>query len=258
MNVLKEKIMSGKRLCGTHVSMSEPTMCEVIGHLGFDFIWVDMEHSYLSCQDVLIHANAGRAAGTPVIVRVPQHDLTYTKKIMEMGVDGIIFPMIEDAKDMEKWLSMTLYPPYGKRGYGPLRAVRYGLDPSDEYINQGHIQNICRFIQIERISAVEDIEAIASNPYLDGIFFGPFDLSGSINQLGNLYGDDVTALIRRTVEIMKKHNKAIGISIGTTDEKELRHWQDLGIQILSVASDYGYILSGASDVLNKLHTIQAE
>ena len=153
---------------------------------------------------------------------------------------------------------MTLYPPYGKRGYGPIRAVRYGLDPSDEYINQGHIQNICRFIQIERISAVEDIEAIASNPYLDGIFFGPFDLSGSINQLGNLYGDDVTALIRRTVEIMKNHNKAIGISIGTTDEKELRHWQDLGIQILSVASDYGYILSGASDVLNKLHTVQAE
>ena len=258
MNTLKEKINGGRRLCGTHVSLAEPSVCEIIGNLGFDFIWIDMEHSYLSCKDVLIHANAARATGTPVIVRVPQHDLTYTKRILEMGVEGIIFPMVRSAEEMNELLSYTLYPPYGCRGCGPQRAIRYGLDDMDTYIDQGHIYNICRFIQIEHIQAVDEIENIASNPYLDGIFFGPYDLSGSINQLGRIFSEDTTALIKRAVDVLRKYGKAIGVSTLSNDEKVLLHWQELGIQILSAGADINYILAGATDVRTKLNILQAE
>ena len=258
MSLLKEKINAGQSLCGTHVTLAEPSVCEMLGYLGYDFIWVDMEHTYLTCKDVLIHANAARSAGTPVFVRVPQHDLTYTKRILEMGVEGIIFPMVKSAKEMEELLSYTLYPPYGARGCGPQRAIRYGLDRMDNYIDQGHLKEVCRFIQIEHIDAVKDIEAIASHPYLDGIFFGPFDLSGSINQLGKIFDDDTTELIRHVVDVMKKHGKAIGVSTHSADEKVFRHWQDLGVQIIAAGADYSYIMAGATDVKNKLISLQSE
>ena len=258
MNLLKEKIKAGGRLCGTHVSLAEPSLCEIIGNLGFDFIWIDMEHSYLSCKDVIIHANAARTTGTPVIVRVPQHDLTYTKRVLEMGVEGIIFPMVKNAEEMNELLSFTLYPPYGARGFGPQRAIGYGYEDVNAYIGKGHIHDFCRFIQIEHIDAVKDIEAIASNPYLDGVFFGPNDLSGSINQLLKVYEKDTADLICHAIEVLKKHGKAIGVSTGSTDEKVLRYWQSMGIQILSAGADYGYVLAGASDLRAKLNAVQKE
>ena len=260
MNIktLKEKVAACEKICGTHVSLVDPVVCEIIGYLGFDFIWIDMEHSFLSCKEVLIHANAARAAGTPVIVRVPQHDLTVTKRIMEMGVEGIIFPMIHSAAEMEEMLSYTLYPPYGQRGFGPQRAVRYGLDDEEEYIDQGHLKKVCRFIQIEHIQAVEEIEKIAAHPYLDGIIFGPYDLSGSINQLGKVYDKDTTDLIRRVNEVMKKHGKTIGVSTGSTDPVVLKYWHDLGINMISAGADYAYVRACAQDMLKKLRDTQSE
>ena len=256
MKTLKEKVKTCEKICGTHVSMADPSSCEIIGNLGYDFIWVDMEHSFLSAKDVFIHANAARAAGTPIIVRVPQHDLTVTKRIMEMGVEGIIFPMIHNAAEMEEMLSYTLYPPYGQRGFGPQRAIRYGLDNVDTYTGTGHINKICRFIQIEHINAVKEIEQIASHPYLDGIFFGPNDLSGSINQLGKVYDTDTTDLIKRAIKVLKEHGKSIGVSTCSTDLEVLKHWNDLGINMISAGADYDYVLTSAQNTLSELHSVQ--
>lgn len=257
MKTLKEKVKNCEEICGTHVSLAEPSVCEIIGYLGFDFIWVDMEHSFLTAKDVFIHANAARAAGTPVIVRIPQGDLTFIKRIMEMGVEGIVFPMIKSADEFEEMMSYTLYPPYGKRGFGPQRAIRYGLDDVDEYIGEGHINRFCRFIQIEHINAVNEIERIASNPYLDGIFFGPNDLSGSINQLGRVYDKDTTDLIKHTVKVLKAHGKSIGVSTGSTEPEVLEHWHSLGINMISSGADFEYLRVCASETLKRLRKVQS-
>lgn len=256
MKTLKEKVKACEKICGTHVSMADPSSCEIIGNLGYDFIWVDMEHSFLSEKDVFIHANAARATGTPIIVRVPQHDLTVTKRMMEIGVDGIVFPMIHNAAEMEEMLSYTLYPPYGQRGFGPQRAIRYGLDDVETYIGEGHINKVCRFVQIEHISAVKEIEQIASHPYLDGIIFGPYDLSGSINQLGRPYDTDTTDMIKHVIKVLKKHGKSVGVSTGSSSPDIIKHWNNLGINMISAGADYDYVLSGAQKTLSVLHSVQ--
>ena len=175
MVTLKEKIKAGKPICGTHVQLSDPAICEIFGQLGYDYIWLDMEHSTLSFREVYNSMNAANLRGTPVIVRVPQDDLTFTKKVMEMGPDGIIFPMVNTSEEADRLIGYTLYPPYGKRGFGPLRAVRYGDVDAKEYTSQGHLE-VCRFIQIESTVAIENLEKIAENPYIDGFIFGPVDL----------------------------------------------------------------------------------
>lgn len=241
---LREKVLEKQNICGTHITMTDPSIAEMMGYIGFDFIWIDLEHAYISFEQLYSMINCAKAAGTATIVRVPQHDFTYTKKVMEMGVDGIIFPMIKDAKEAEEMINYTLYPPLGNRGCGPKRAVKFGLDDEPEYFRNGHTKT-CRFIQIERESAVDDLENIVKNPYIDGYIFGLMDLSGSINELGNCLGENNLKLVKRTIEVMNKYNKTIGISMTPNDEELMRTYFDMGINMISAGADFDHIVKGA-------------
>ena len=244
MNALKEKIRSGRPICGTHVQLTDPATCEIFGAAGFDFLWVDMEHTVLEPKDVLAHLTAARAAGVSVIVRVPADDLTATKKVLEMGPDGIIFPMVRTARQADTLMSWTLYPPHGERGFGPMGAIRYGWDDADEYVGPGHL-DLCRFIQIEQKETVDNLEEIVKNPWIDGYIFGPNDLSGSLGMIHRVFEPEVRAEMERAVSILRKHGKYVGLSTGDTDPAVIRYWHDMGISMISAGADNGYLLAGA-------------
>jgi 2-dehydro-3-deoxyglucarate aldolase/4-hydroxy-2-oxoheptanedioate aldolase len=253
---LKEKVKRKMKICGTHVSMIDPCICDMIGSLkGYDFIWVDMEHSYVSFQNLLTHLSAAHSVGASVIVRVPQHDLTYVKKVTEMGIDGIIFPMVKDASEAEELIKYTLYPPYGNRGFGPMGAIKYGIEDANEFSRRGHIDKMCRFIQIENKTAVDEIEKITKIEYLDGCIFGPNDLSGSINELGNVFGENNIKLIKKAVAVLNDSDKITGLSTYSTDEKVLKFWDNLGIQMISSGSDYEAVWKTALTTLNTLKKV---
>ena len=95
---LKEKIKNKQKTIGMHVETNELISARIAGLAGFDFVWVDLEHSNISLEKLLGHIIAIQSTGTAVIVRVPVNDLTYTKKVVEMGPDGIIFPMIRSVE----------------------------------------------------------------------------------------------------------------------------------------------------------------
>ena len=246
---VKDKIMRVAPLRGTHVNLVDPIVTEILGSLGYDFLWVDMEHTALSCEQVYHHLLAAKAVGTPVFVRVPAEDLTVTKKVLEMGIDGIIFPMVRDAKHAKALLDWTLYPPYGKRGCGPKGAVRYGMDSEPAYYGEGHLQ-LCRFVQIELESAAEDAQAIAALPYLDGCILGMHDLSGSIGRLGDVFCERNLELANQTIAAFK--GKTVGVSTYATDAQTLRRYQDMGINMISAGADYEYIARGAMQTMATL------
>lgn len=258
MSALQEKIKAGKPICGTHVQLSDPAICEIFGQLGYDYIWLDMEHSTLSFREVYNSMNAANLRGTPVIVRVPQDDLTFTKKVMEMGPDGIIFPMVNTPEEADRLIGYTLYPPYGKRGFGPLRAVRYGDVDAKEYTSQGHLE-VCRFIQIESTVAIENLEKIAENPYIDGFIFGPVDLSGSVGCLTEVLDEngETQKWMRKAIQILKAKGKYIGISYGDTRPEVIRHWHEMGIDMISVGSDFGYLYEQGKQSLETLRAVHA-
>lgn len=252
MNTLKEKIKNKEKICGTHINLNDPCISKIVAKLNFDYIWIDMEHSYLSYANLMAHINTIQGYGVPVIVRIPQHDFTAAKKIIEMGPDGVIFPMIKNKEEADKMISYTLYPPYGNRGYGPLNAVSFGVDDVDEYIHTNH-KNMCRFIQIEHADLVGDLERVVTNPYIDGYIFGPNDLSGSINELTNVFGEKTQQLIKKSIEILNKHDKYIGLSTGDTNPEIIKRWHDLGIHMISAASDLGNLTTASRSILNTLH-----
>ena len=115
--MLKQKIQNHEKLIGMYLHLNDVAIAKIAAISGYDYVWVDLEHSCLSLENLLASVMILRAHGTAVIVRVPQNDLTYTKKVLEMGVDGIIFPMVHSAEEAGERIASTLYPPYGTRGF---------------------------------------------------------------------------------------------------------------------------------------------
>ena len=254
MNI-KEKVLERQPIFGTHVNLTDPIVTEIFASLEYDFIWVDMEHTALSCEQVYHHLLAAKAGGTPVFVRVPADDLTVTKKVLEMGIDGIVFPMVRDAEHAKKLLANTLYPPYGTRGCGPKGAVRYGLDSESYYYGEGHLK-LCRFVQVELESATKEADKIAAIPYLDGCVLGMHDLSGSINRLGDIFCEENLNLAKHTIRAFQEAGRMVGVSTFATDKETLQRYYEMGIRMISSGADYDYVLKNAKGTLEVLNMVK--
>ena len=241
---LKERVKKGEKLIGTYVQLSDISIARILAMAGFDFVWVDTEHSYMSYETLLCHVMAIRAEGVPVVVRAPQNDLTAAKKILEMGVDGIIYPMVRSAAEAKAVTDFTFYPPRGQRGFGPMNAIDYGFTPAFEYTKK-NFEELCCFIQIEHKDTVEALDEIMENPHIDGYIFGPNDLSGSYGMLGEIFSEPITEVIRSTVERLHRAGKYVGIASGGYSEEILAHWSSFGPEMLSAGADFDYLRDGA-------------
>ncbi len=251
MNCFKDRLLAGEALMGFHISMCDPITTEIAGNAGFDYVWIDTEHSAIDYQSALMHIIAARASGVASLVRVAWSEPHLAKRILEMGSDGIIFPMINTREDADRAMDACVYPPAGKRGFGPLRASKYGMEDLQAYIEESQ-DRLCRFIQIEHADAVNNLEDILENPYIDGCIIGPCDLSGSIGELNQVYGERTVDLIEKAAAICKARSIPIGISIGMVNEDEFRFWQSKGMQFISAGSDFGSVGLGARTVLNTM------
>ena len=258
MNPLRVKLNAGEKICGTLVSLTDPCLCEIMGNIGYDCVWIDMEHTYMSYKEVLCHLNASKASGIPAVIRLPQNDLTATKKILEMGPDGIIFPMVTSAAQLKELIEMTLYPPYGTRGFGPMRAIGYGANSAKEYVTEKSLE-ICRFVQIEHIDFIEDLEEVLKIPYVDGFIFGPNDLSASLGEFLDVFEETTFSKIKEVTAELKKRGKIVGLA-GGMSEREIRNWSRLDLDMLFCGADWCYVYDRGNTTLQlmKEHYLQSE
>lgn len=122
-----------------------------------------------------MHILAAQAKGMAAIVRIPYVEPFLAKRVLEMGPDGIIFPMIRDADMARQAMNHCLYPPRGTRGFGAARAWNYGVMGLESYLDTLD-DSLCKFIQFELKEAVDNIDEILKVPYVDGYVVGPLDL----------------------------------------------------------------------------------
>lgn len=248
---LAQKIQNQRLAIGSHVGFDSPFATEMIANQGFDFIWIDAEHSALDKKDIQTHLLACRAAGAAGIVRVPWNDHTFIKGILDMGADGIIIPMICSYEEAAAAVAATHYPPAGIRGMGTRRACGYGEWDKPAYVadSDSHVWTI---LQIEHIDVVKDLERIASLPGVSAFVIGPNDFSMSMNTLERSYkpGDsEVKAQFDKIAEILKKTGKPFGVS-GAYSESFVRDWIARGVSFISMGFDFNYVVNGAKAVMD--------
>ena len=246
MNKFRQRLLEHEKLIGMEADLCDPCISEMIALQGFDFIWIDTEHEAMDYHTALMHIIAAHSGGAASLVRIPWNEPYLAKRILEMGPDGIIFPMINTYEEAKKAIDSCLYPPLGNRGFGPRRAVGYDGDNNNSYI--ANLPDLfCRFVQIEHINAIGVIEKMAEIPCLDGFIIGPCDLSGSIGKLNDLYCPETVEKIDMVISICKKTGKPVGVNIGGMTEKEHCWWFERGIDFISSGSDIGSIVAKAKE-----------
>lgn len=248
-NEFRKALESGRRLFGTHVNLTDYRVCEMLGAIGFDYLWIDMEHIATSFSDMERHLIAAKAAGTPAMVRVRWNDIPDIKRVLEAGPAAIVVPMVNSVEEAQHAIDTCIYPPDGKRGFGPCRAIRYGLDSVQDYIAEGSKQ-LVRILQVETAAAVEAMEEVAKIPYVDAFLIGPMDLSGSVGELSHtMDGPKTNVLIDMAIAKAHAAGKPIGLSTGSDSPIELAHWMQKGVDFISASTDMWSILNSARNLL---------
>lgn len=233
---------------GTHCWSADPSLYEICGRLGYDYVWIDNEHGGMSHPMIasgIISANASNCAA---IVRVPGHCMEDVKPILEMGPQGIVFPMVNTAQEAEECVKHCLYPPKGTRSYGPLRAIDYYQISLETYLDQVE-RNTLRFVQCEHVESVRNLYEILEVPGVDVIICGPMDLSASLGKLGQLTDSEVVEYMNTVIRICKERQKPFGVSLGN-NWPLAKYWLEQGANFVSTANVYDYFVAGSRETLN--------
>jgi 2-keto-3-deoxy-L-rhamnonate aldolase RhmA len=254
---LQEKLKKNELRIGTHVAFESPFFTEALGGIGFDFVWIDGEHGAIDSLDIEHHVMACRAAGAASFVRVPWAEIYLVKKVIDMGADAIVFPMICSKEDAEKAVSFCRYPPAGIRGFGIRRACNYQLDDKTDYIKNSD-SRVWKIMQIEHINGFKNLEEIAGLEGVDSICFGPNDFACSLGYVGTPYGQEETLDYFRTgVEKVKRSGKPVGVSIGY-DNSAVKFWMGLGVDWIGIGQDFNFMTAMAVNAFNDAKRIAKE
>ncbi len=252
LTALDLKLKNHAPIYGSHVFIGNPALTECMAQTGFDVLWIDMEHTAIDNESLLMNLIAAKAGGTPAWVRIRWNDPVLAKPVLDMGADGVIFPYIRTAEEAQAAVCACLYPPEGVRGYGPLRALRYGEIPQMEFVTSTY-RNCKRIIQIEHIDAVTNLREIVKVKDIDAFIFGPNDLSGSLGLIGQVRHPDCLRVYEEAAKILRESGIPFGVATGF-DSEWLNYWKNLGASIFFCGHDAAYVQSGATALLSDFQT----
>jgi 2-keto-3-deoxy-L-rhamnonate aldolase RhmA len=224
-----------KATIGSWITLSNPSIAEIMADAGFDWLCIDMEHTVTDYHEAQQLIMAIQSKGLKAFVRVGENNARIIKRILDAGADGIIVPSVNSAAEAQKAVDAMNYPPVGKRGVGLARAQGYGFN-FDHYrdIASKKIQLI---VQIEHINAIKELDAILSIDEVDGSFIGPYDLSGSIGKPGQWDEPEVLAALIIYEETVKKYDKLIGFHVVPPDFNLVLEKQNKGYNFIAFSFD---------------------
>ncbi len=224
------RLRRGDRMIGAFVTLPALEVAEVMSAVGLDWLLIDCEHAPL---DALWAQRLLQAARVPGVLRVADGHEATLKRALDTGAAGVVVPMVNTAQQARSIVSFCKYPPLGSRGVGIVRAQGYGLG-FQEYVAHAN-ESTAVIVQVEHISAVENIDAIVGVPGVDAVFVGPYDLSGSMGRLGEVDHIDVLAAIEGVRFACERAGMPLGIYVGSA--AAAKPYLEKGFTLVTVGID---------------------
>jgi 2-keto-3-deoxy-L-rhamnonate aldolase RhmA len=241
---LRDKWRAGLPTAGIWMRLSDPTVAEIIGPLGLDWVLVDVEHSALDLQTLQALMIALHDSATVPLVRVPWNDFVFIKRVLDLGAEGVLVPHVGSAEEAEAAVRACKYPPQGNRGTGPRRPSHYGARER-QYLAEANERTVA-LVMIETAAAVRDIDRILAASELDGIVVGPVDLAASMGLLPDFEHPDVEAAIETVIA----RARAARVPFGTgRSVQDATPWLQRGAQIIPIGDDEAFIQRGVQTAL---------
>ncbi|MEB3245156.1 MAG: aldolase/citrate lyase family protein [Vampirovibrionales bacterium] len=253
----RQRLNANTVLHGAIVQLSGPESVAILSSLGFDWLWLDMEHT---AHDIswLIHALDACAPECAPLVRIPDLSNLWIKKALDAGAAGIICPQVHSAQMAETLVAYCKYPQDAKflsgkglRSAGPLRAAGYGTRALQSTLAEAN-QSVCVLPQIESSEGVAAIDEILAVDGVDGVLLGPLDLSASLCVLGQMDHPRVLDALETVKRACKNAGKACGLYCANPAQ-QLKAFTEQGITLPVLGTDVGLLGSAAKAVLAQAH-----
>lgn len=239
---------------GTWIISASPVVAEAIGHAGFDWVVIDMEHAPLDTMQVLQLLQALGSTRVVQIVRVPWNDAVMVKRVLDAGAQTVLFPFVQNAVEAAHAVAATRYPPRGRRGMSDMsRASKFGSVPN--YLLKADA-GMGVIVQLESPPALQQLETIAAVEGVDALFIDPADLSAGMGHVGQFTHPAVMQAMADAARRCRQLGKPIGTAAGTPEV--LTQYRAMGYDFVAVASDLGLLMQGAQRALRALRMADGE
>ncbi len=259
-NRFKQAMAQRQAQIGLWLGLADAYSAEILAGTGYDWLLVDGEHAPNDLRSILhqLQAIASATSALPPgvqpphpVARVPVGDTALIKQFLDLGVQTLLVPMVDTAEQAQQLVRATRYAPEGVRGMGSALARSSRWQAYPQYVHEAN-QQICLLVQAETVEAMNNLDAIAATPGVDGVFIGPVDLSASMGHPGNPGHPEVQAAIHDGIARILRAGKAPGIL--ATTESQARQWLAAGALFVAVGVDTMLLASAAQDLLARFRT----
>lgn len=234
-------------LIGAAVQSYNPVFVEIIAKLGYDIVWIEMEHCFITFAQAADLCRTAAGVGLLTMIRIPDSRRENVLKAAECAPDVIDLPMGNSVRELAELVSYARYAPEGKRGFfGSSRAVDYSLSGDIAEVQRRINSDLCLLSQIETREAVERAEELCGVPGIDGIFIGPGDLSASLGVPGQTGHPMVVEAAEKAISVATSAGKLVAMACGPSVAAS---WCEKGVQVLFICGEASCIAEGARSAL---------
>ncbi len=244
-NTFKQALAEGRRQIGLWVTFAHQPIAEVLADSGFDWLLFDMEHTPNDLQSIGQMLLAVRGRPVAPIVRIPVHDMAWTKQVLDAGAPNIMIPNVRSAAEAREAVSWTRFAPEGQRGVaGSTRAGNYTR--YKDYMARAN-DEVGLIVQIESRESLDELVAICRVDGVDAVFIGPSDLAASLGHRGQAGHPEVQAAIAQAIRTARAAGKPIGILVA---DGKAEPYLEQGATMVGVGTDL-HLLIAAADAVAK-------
>ncbi|HSN34473.1 MAG TPA: 4-hydroxy-2-oxoheptanedioate aldolase, partial [Ideonella sp.] len=241
----KQALREGLPQIGLWVGFADACVAEALATTGFDWLLIDGEHAPNDLRTTLAQLQAVAPCPAHPIVRPPNGDAALIKQILDLGAQTLLLPMVETAAQAERLVAAMRYPPAGVRGVGSALARSSRWNQVDGYLHAADAQ-MCLLVQAESLAALDALPRIAAVDGVDGVFFGPADLSASMGLLGQPGHERVQSAIVDGIARVRAAGKAAGVL--ATDPVLARRYLEAGALFVAVGVDTTLLVRAATQL----------
>jgi 4-hydroxy-2-oxoheptanedioate aldolase len=238
---LREKLKT-RPVFGMTIYTGSPAIIEALGHWGFDFAFIDAEHTAMGIdRDMEKLVMAAQISGVSPLVRVARIDEVEIRKALEMGAEGVIIPHVRTKEEAEICVRGAKFPPNGRRGVdGSVKAARFGARGFnwEQFIQESN-DNTMVLPMAEDYEFMDNIDTIMDVPGIDAINFGPADFASS-KCLKTFYKLDepvIQAALKEVIEKAKRRNIHVMAPVIPPNAEKLKAAIDMGVDMLIMGND---------------------
>jgi 2-keto-3-deoxy-L-rhamnonate aldolase RhmA len=252
-NPVRKALLERTLTVGTWVQIGHPAVVEVLAGLGFDWLCADAEHTDIGPAEFAAFARGLHGRGPVPLVRVRENDTLAIRQMLDLGAQGVIVPLVNSAAEAEAAVRAAKYPPRGVRGFAFHRGNDWGAEFADyaAHANEG----VAVVVMIESRQAVEDIDAILAVDGVDGVFIGPYDLSGSYGMPGRTADPVVRDACSRVVAACRNAGTAAGIHVVLPTRESIERTLAEGFTFVAVGVDTVFLRDAAKQALEAMRCV---